>query len=106
MSLLQDTLKNLDVVVRSFFSAHHFGLCPTLTNTLHTQCVKISHVCVIPRGDLPADGSGDSGGTGLVSGSAGDHSDAPLSQRDGLQQGVHTSKQTFPFTVSISLLWL
>lgn len=51
-------------------------------------------VCVLHRGDVPADGSGDSGGTGLVSGPAGDHSDPPLSQRDGLQQGAHLSTLT------------
>ena len=54
-------------------------------------------VCVLPRGDIPADGSGDSGGAGLVSGPAGDHSDPPLSQRDGLQQGAHLSTHTIVY---------
>lgn len=55
------------------------------------QCFKSCSVCVVCRGNIPADGSGDSGGTGLVSGPAGDHSDPPLSQRDGLQQGAQLS---------------
>lgn len=39
------------------------------------------------RGDVPAAGPGDPGRAGLVSGTAGDHADLPLCQRDGLTQG-------------------
>lgn len=39
------------------------------------------------RGDMPAAGPGDPGRAGLVSGTAGDHADLPLCQRDGLAQG-------------------
>lgn len=44
------------------------------------------HVSV-DRWVLSEAGYGDNGGVGLVSGSVGDHTDLPLSQRHGLQQG-------------------
>lgn len=48
------------------------------------------------RGNISADGSGDSGGTGLVPGPVGDHSDPSLRQWDGLQQGAPQCTRNSP----------
>ena len=60
-------------------------LCPQEVSSGWSVCQSQS---IAIRPAVPAARPGHAGGAGLVLGPAGDHPDAPLSQRNGLQQGT------------------